>query len=84
MGFYHVIAYSFSGWGAGNGEGPHDRYLFGTAQKIPDWRIKITFLVKSGIKSRFAIISLSTCNAILGLWFSLNKYNIPTQKVRMI
>ena len=60
-----------------DGEGPCDRLLHyvGADQKIPNWLIKITFLVKAetavelGIKSRFGIISFSTSNAILGLWF---------------
>ena len=38
-----------SGWGAGTGESPHDRYFFGTAQRIPDWLINFTFLVKPGM-----------------------------------
>ena len=46
--------------------------------KIPDWLIKITFLVmeiktvtKPGIKSRFGM-GFSTSNAIWGLRFSLS------------
>lgn len=41
-------------------------YLIGVDQKIPDWLIKITFLIKvetavrSSIKSRFGIMSSST------------------------
>lgn len=52
-------------------------YLTGMNQKIPDWFLKITLLVKvktatrSGIKSRFAIMGCNTSDAILGLWFSL-------------
>ena len=57
-----------SGWGAGTGEGPHDRYFFGTAQKIPNWLINFTFLVKSGIKPWFGVMGFSTSDAILGLW----------------
>lgn len=40
--------------GAGDGEGPH-----GTAQKIPDWLTKITFLVKSCIKPWLGVLGLS-------------------------
>ena len=44
-------------------------------QKIPDWLIKIPFLVKaetasrSRSKSQFGIMGFSTSDAILGLWF---------------
>ena len=47
--------------------------VIGTDQKIPDWLIKITFLVKVqstmrlGIKSRFGI--MCTSDTIMGLWF---------------
>lgn len=52
-------------------------YLTHMDQKIPDWFLKITLLVKvktatrSGVKSRFGIMGCSTSDAILGLWFSL-------------
>lgn len=48
-------------------------YLTGMDQKIPDWFLKITLLVKvktatrSGIKSRCGIMGCSTSDAILGL-----------------
>lgn len=51
--------------------------LIGADQKILDWLIKITFLVKvetavkSGNKSRFGSTGFSSRDAILGLWFSL-------------
>ena len=57
-------------------------YLIGTDQKIPEWLIKLTFLGKvetatrSGVKSRFGSMGFSMSDAILGLWFSLNKVNI--------
>ena len=78
--------------GEGNGRGlSHADYLFFCGawrrplwqisflvldQKIPDWSIKMTFLVevetaiRSGIKSRFDIMCFSTSDAIWGLWFS--------------
>ena len=51
-------------------------YLTGGDQKIPDWLIQIMFLgeikttIRSGIKSRFGVMTFSTSDAILGLWFS--------------
>ena len=54
-------------------------YLIGVDQKIPDWLMKRVFLgeveaaIRSGIKSRFGILSLSTSDAILGLWFSFEQ-----------
>ena len=55
-----------------------ERALIGVDQKISDWFIKITFLVKVetasrlGIKSRFGVTGFSTSDTILGLWcFSL-------------
>ena len=44
--------------------------LIGADQKIPDWLIKILFLVLS-IESKLEILGFSTSDAILGLWFSL-------------
>ena len=49
-------------------------YHIGVDQKFSDCLIKTMFLgqaetaVMSGIESRFAIISCSTSDAILGLW----------------
>lgn len=51
--------------------------FIGAGQKIPDWLIKSTFLgeteiaIRSGMKSRFGVMSFSARDAILSLWFSL-------------
>ena len=44
--------------------------LTGADKKIPDWLIKILFLVL-GIESKLGILGFSTSDAILGLFFSL-------------
>ena len=52
-------------------------YLIGADQKILNWLIKITFLVKVetavklGIKSRFGIMGFSIRDTILGFCFPL-------------
>ena len=74
-GYQQTECFSSSGWWAGNGEGPH-----GTAQKIPEWLTKMTFLVKSCIKPWFGVMGFSANDTILDLRFSLNKYSILTKK----
>lgn len=54
--------------------------LTGADKKIPDWLIKILFLVL-GIKSKLGILGFSTSDAILGLFFSLT--NSFTQEERL-
>ena len=50
-------------------------YLIGADKKIPNWLIKITFwrkiktTIRLGIKSKFGIMSFSTSDTILDLWF---------------
>ena len=50
-------------------------YLIGADRKIPDWLMKIAFLVKAGtairlgIKSSFGITGFSASDTVLGLWF---------------
>lgn len=57
--------------------GSHSDYLIDVDQKIPDWLIEIMLLkevetaIRSGIKSRFAIMSFSASDTIWSLWFSL-------------
>ena len=51
--------------------------LIGADQKIPNWQIKITFLVraesviKSDVKSRICIMGFSTSDTILDMWLPL-------------
>ena len=78
-GYQQTECFSSSGWWAGNGEGPH-----GTAQKIPEWLTKMTFLVKSCIKPWFGVMGFSANDTILDLRFSLNKYSILTKKVHIV
>ena len=60
-------------------------YLIVGDQKIPDWFIMITFLVKTeaaislGIQSRFGIMGFSTSDAIWGMrFFSLTPLSRST------
>lgn len=51
--------------------------LLGADQKIPNWQIKITFLVraegviKSDVKSRICIMGFSASDTILDVWLPL-------------
>ena len=75
-GFYHVDCLFFL-WRMDRVHLSDD--LIGADQKIPDWLIKITFLVLD-IKSRFCIWGFSTGDAILGLWFLTSRF---TQEERL-
>lgn len=59
--------------GRGDGEGARDRLPRWCRRKILDWLMKIAFLgkvgtaMRSGIKSSFGVMGLSTSDAIWGL-----------------
>ena len=86
QGYYHADFLPIH-WGrsegGGNGEDPRDRLPIGADQKIPNWLIKIAFLVKVktairlSMKSKFGTMGTSTSDAIWGQWFfSLTIYII--------
>ena len=66
----HGLLHSFAGW-----KEPTWHLLIGADKKIPSWLIKITCwrkiktTVRLGIKSKFGIMSFSTSDTILDLWF---------------